>query len=273
MKIRNILYLMVAGIALAMTASCTKAEPSTYHELLYRVATVKCNNGKVGLDIDCTGESFYLHNFKDSLDMVRFKLQNGDRIIAAISFDAVSTMSNATITLEDVIKYDSRKFQQSLPSDTLNSFYQFSRLQLIDLMYPAIWSTGHIVNLAPVYLVPKSTCKADFLMYPLGVSGDTLVVRLYSDIPDDDISILSDGYTQSFICCDISSLRDSVPDATEQARRSTLLTMLENLNQDSIMVKFTTPDSLRAKYSGSESGKYIQYYPSLPLSVAIPFDF
>jgi len=160
-----------------------------------------------------------------------------------------------------------------MPSDTLNFYYKFSVSLLGNTSYPAIWNTGHIINVTPVYFIPENARTPKFYFYPLEVLEDTLVVRLYSFIPDADISLNPD-YTQTILNCDISTLANTVSDPVEQARRDIMLTSLRMQETDRIQVKIVTPDTLRAKNSKNEiNPKYIQPVPGLPQTVQIPFDF
>lgn len=255
----------------AMMLACDPLEPSTYTENFYRIATVQCSDGKASLLLDYTGEKYNLENFKTESDMKSFGLKNGDRIIAEIEVNAVGTMSNNKLTLKSVADTISvLKLAKTQPADTLNYDYQFNVLWLVDQRYPAIWSQGHLVNVAPIYYVPSNESVTGFYLYPMQMNRDTLEMRLYSYIPDNNLAIR--GYasaSQSLLCFDIASLRDSVADATEHKHRKDLLKDIEKLNQDSLMVHIFAPDTLR----GSLDGIYYEHYPRVSVSISIPIDF
>lgn len=268
---RNIIRTVLAVLFIsALVQACQKMEPSTYTENFYRIASVQCRNDRASLLIDYTGESFVFSNFQTAADMDKFKVKNGDRVLVNMSVSAVGNMYNNKLTVEDIYKLPVDSIAQERPSDTLNYDYRFNVFYLIDLKYPAIWSQGHYVNLAPIYYVPSEDSKAEFHLYPLEVKADTLVMRLYSDIPDNNLAIR--GYasaSQSFLCYDMSSLRDSVADPTEHAHRKELLQQLRDLNRDSIMVHIYAPDTLR----GTIESSYYERYPNVSVSISIPLDF
>lgn len=264
--------MILAAAAMILVVACREMDPSTYHELFFRVATVRYDGTKAWLDMDYSGEVFTIDNFRTSADMANFNVSNGDRIIASLSFDAVGDMSNNTVTLNEIRPLGIMKLEEAAPSDTMNFYYQFSKFLLINVQYPAIWAAGHIVNVAPVYFVPEADCKAEFHFYPIEVIKDTLVLRLYSDIPDDDKGLNPD-YTQSILCCDVSSLRERVSNAAEQEKRDTILARLDRQNLENIIVTVTTPNTLRAKDSKNPDSDYLQPIPNLSKSVTVPFDF
>lgn len=256
---------------MAFFMSCGPLEPSTYHEQLFRVATVNYNNGKAWLVLDCYEEPAMIKNLKDTADMIRLGLSKGDRILASISYDAVGTVDNATMNLDEFKKLDIMKLAEKLPADTLNYYYGFTQYNLANVIYPYIWPAGHFVNVSPGYFVPSVDSKADFYMYPTGVVRDTLCLCLYSDIPEATFR-LTPTYTQSLLSCDVSSLRLPVADSIEQVHRDSLLGLLDNLETDTIMVKVSTPEIMRVK-SDSASRNDITFAKDNPRIIAIPFDF
>lgn len=269
---RNILYaLFAACIALIFIVSCDPLEPSTFTENFFRIATVRCKDGKASLQMDYTGENFNIDNFKTESDMRSFELKDGDRIIAELEVNAVGTMDNNKLTFKSVVEnIPLLELAKSRPADTLNYDYQFNVLWLVDQRYPAIWSQGHLVNIAPIYYVPSQESVEEFYLYPMQMNKDTLEMILYSYIPDNNLAIR--GYSsasQSLLCFDISTLRDSVADATEQKHRRDILKDIEGLSYDSIMVHIFAPDTLR----GNMDGIYYERYPRVSVSISIPFDF
>ena len=266
---RNIIRSVVAVCAVsALVLSCDPMEPASYTENFFRIATVNCVNGKASLKFDYTGENYAIDNFKTQTDLDRYELSHGDRIIAGLQYYAVSGMGK--ITMQSATRYPVIKLEESRPADTLNNDYMFNVLNLWDVQYPAIWAAGHLVNLTPIYYVPSETSPRDFMLYPLQMNKDTLEMRLYSYIPDNDLAIRGyGGASQSWLCYDIASIRDSVADADELNHRKQILSDMEKLKKDSIMVHIFQPDTLR----GMMDTIYYERYPRVSVSIKIPFDF
>lgn len=254
--------------ALLAFISCNKMEQPTYHEQLFRVATVQTRLSKAWLAFDGYTDQPVIKNFRDTLDMARYNVKDGDRVMVSVSFDAVGDMNNSTFTLDELMVLDPLQFADTIPSDTLNSYYQFTEYCFVNFVYPDIWAAGHFVNVAPGFSIPSIDDKATFSIYPTGVKRDTLIMCVYSDIPTARFGM----NTEALLTCDISSLRKPAAGAQEQARRDSLLNILDRLGKDSIMVKVTMPDTLRA-LSSQSPGKYIKIVDSNALSVKIPFDF
>lgn len=252
----------------ALIQACGPMEPSTFTENFYRIASVSCVNGKASLLFDYTGENYAIDNFKTQEDMSKFNLENGDRIIAGLQYYAVSTMGK--ISLMDATKYPVLKLEESRPADTLNHDYRFNVLTLLDVKYPAIWAQGHLVNIAPIYYVPSKESVSKFYLYPLQMNQDTLEMRLYSYIPDNDLSIRGYGNaSQTWLCYDISSIRDSVADPVEHNHRKQILSDIGKLKGDSMMVHIFQPDTL----CGMLDTIYYERYPRVTVSIKIPRDF
>ena len=271
---RNIIRTFIAAcVASAMFLACEPLEPSTYTETFYRVGTIKLtNSGRVTLVTDILNESLIFQNVVDSADLVKYKIERGQRVIATMTLEAIGSMNNNTITLNEIRIIPRSRVEASHPSDTMNHYYKFAVMQLNDVIYPSIWATGHLINFSPVYYIPKSDCKTEFHLYPITVRNDTLFMRLYSDIPDCDVSLDPD-YTQSFLNYDLSSLRDAAANPAEQVRRDTILTRLDRLNKDEFTVYIMTPDTLRAKNSKNPNGPYLQTVPGLSVSTKVKLDF
>lgn len=272
MKTNGLKTIILTFLATAAIISCKPLEPSTYEEQFYRVGTVLLKNGKANIQMDCTNETFDFINFKTESDMDAFGVKNGDRVFAAMTLYAENSMNNATITLNELSKIQTQKFVTSQPSDTLNYYYQFTKFALYTSEYPAIWNVGHLVNVTPTYFVPEEHQPVSFQLYPISFEDDTLKARLYSYIPDDDVS-LNPAYTQSLLCFDISSIRDKAADSKSQEIRDTILARLERMENDKFTLTIVTPDTLRAKNSKAAEKEYIQTLPSPSKSVTVPFDF
>ena len=255
-------------MASALILSCEPMEPSSYTEYFYRIASVNLSEGKASLKFDYTGEKYVLDNFKTKTDMDRFELSHGDRILARLEYSAIGSVGKITLKSADV--YPTYKLAESRPADTLNNDCRFSTLKIWEVQYPAIWAQGHLVNMAPIYYVPNLKYKNEFYLYPLQMKQDTLEMRLYSYIPDNDLSLR--GFyepAQTWLCYDISSLRDSVADIDEFNHRKQILNQIDKLKGDSMMVHIFQPDTLW----GMLDTIYYERYPRVSVSVKIPRDF
>ena len=103
------------------------------------------------------------------------------------------------------------------------------------------------------------------------VDNQALVMKLYSNIPD---TLPAKYVRTSFLCFDMSTLRDSVADPVEQAHRDTILSQLERLHMDSILVEIHEPDIMRSVYKYGDEVYERQYYnPRSYATLNVPFDF
>ncbi|MBO4267956.1 MAG: hypothetical protein J5869_01140 [Bacteroidaceae bacterium] len=274
---KSIVSAIVATFVASLSFSgCGPAEQSTYTERIYRIGTVYSDQTGTGIipdKIDGIQESVFLTNFNNPSHLGRFGVNPGDRVLATMEFKAEGSADNSTVELIQFNKLKVQSLESRMPSDTLNFYYKFAVSLLGTTSYPAIWNAGHIINVTPVFFIPENARDPKFYFYPVEVVEDTLVVRLYSLIPDDDVSLNPD-YTQTILNCDISTLADPVSDPEEQARRNLMLASLRSLDTDRIQVRVVTPDTLRAKNSKNEiNHKYVQPVPGVPQTVQIPFDF
>lgn len=286
MKRNTILAVFVICIISALfIQGCEKLEQPTYSQTFFRIATVKIENNQAYLYTDKLHESFFPKNLKTPEDVSSIGLAKNQHIIAMLTVDAVGTMSNNTISLNAIARIDTTRCVGQKPSDTFNYYYYFTQYNFDRMVsdtvypsyiYPKIWAEGHLINISPTYFVPNSTDKADFYIYPFDVQSDTLMMRLYSDIPECDIALYPSTYFQTLLSIDVSSVRDSADNPTEQILRDTIwhrLDRLKNNNTQNITVTVFTPDSLQAKYSRNSSGIFKQSIGNLPVSVNIPLDF
>ena len=262
---------------LFLAQACEPVEPSTYTETFYMVGTILHQNNRVYLYTDRSHESLYLSNIEDTVYANSIGLNKRQRIVACLTLDAVGSSSNSKITINGFQKIRLAQVADHKPADSLNYYYRFAIFSIPGTTYPAIWAEDHIVNIAPVYHVPSDQSKAEFHLYPYDVKGDTLMLRLYSDIPDCDVSLNPD-YCQTLISFDASSINNPASNAAEQVLRDTIMARLVRLNQSRIYVTVTTPDTLRAKNSkvldkDGKSVPYVQPIPGLPVTIDIPFDF
>lgn len=272
---------MLAAVCAILSVSCEPLEPSTYSERLFRVGTVRLNSlgTKAYIVNDSfpgnSEESFALRNFRTAADMKKFGVENNDRVVAVMDFNAVGSMANAQITLEGLQKIEVSKFAAKRPSDTLNYNYFFCPFTLVNVKYPPIWAVGHIVNIAPIYYIPESGAEGKFQLDPVVFRKDTLFARLYSYIPDIDISQTPPA--QSLLCFDIASLREPSDDAVNQNIRTAILDSLSELktkkHKDTFTLTVVTPDSLRSYSAGSDD--VFWRHPALDhaVSVSVNFDF
>lgn len=267
----SLFALLCAGM---IFSSCEPLEPSTYTESFFRIASVRYKDDKASLLIDYTGETYYFSNFSTQADMNRFNLKDGDRVIAGMTVSAVGNITNNKLTLDEVSKFPKIAIDESRPSDTLNYKYQFDVLNIINIQYPKIWSQGHLVNLAPVYEVSSPNKSVQFHLYPLAANKDTLIMKLFADIPD-TVSAQDIYYEQKLLCYDISTMRNQVSSPSENAYRESLLNTLANAGKDSITVQIFAADTLRQIWNTANGIKERKYFP-IPravVSVSIPFDF
>ena len=268
MKRNNFRSILAVCMASAVIMACEPMEPSTYTEYFYRIASVNYADGKASLKFDYTGEKYTIDNFKTKADMNHFGLRHGDRIIAGLEYTAISTMGK--ITLKSVSQYPISKLEETRPADSCNHDCRFNVLTLFEVQYPTIWSQGHLINLAPIYYIPNQNCKSKFYLYPVEMRQDTLDLRLYSYIPDNDLYIRTyDSPTQTWLCYDISSIRDSVANTDEFNHRKQILAQIDQLQRDSMVVNVIQPDTLR----GMLDGNYYERYTKSGVSVRIPKDF
>lgn len=270
---RNIIRTLFAVCTTTLLLhSCNPVEPTKYTEKFYRVASVDYYQGKATLLIDYTNERYYFSNFETPEDMEYFGVSHGDRVIAGITLNATGNIFNNKLTLNEIAKFPVTPLAESRPSDSLNYKYQFDVLFLGNTKYPKIWSQGHLVNVTPSYTVSSEDKEAIFHLYPTAVRHDTLSLQMYADIPDTISTVIN---TQSLLCFDISSLRDSVGDAAEMAYRDSLYNLLAALKQDTITVQLFSADTLRDKCMTANGVKERKYFviPKAQLSVPIPFDF
>lgn len=283
---RNILRTAFAACitSVLFIQACDPLEPSTLSENFFRVANVVFEEGRVGFYTDYDHELFFPSNFKDTTEAINAGLTDGQHVKVWFTLDAVGSLDNNTITLNAFKKIDNTRVVGKKPSSDLNYYYYFAKYNLThdilskddsytEYLYPSVWAEGHIVNVAPTYFVPNATDKAEFQLYPYNISNDTLFLRLYSDIPTCDVSINPD-YMQTLLSLDISSIRDNAANPAEQELRDTILARLDRLNTSRIVVRITTPDTLRAFNSSTKDNKYFQPIPNLPTEpVTIPLDF
>ena len=171
-------------------------------------------------------------------------------------------------------KIKTMKLATSKPASTNNYYYVFEKHDLGRTQYPEIWSQGHYVNVTPVIFTRNEIKKEpEFSLYPMYVKRDTLFTRLYLNFPESDFG---PGYQahQDICCFDMSSLRETVADAKEQAHRDSILDALTELGS-SFAIKIIAPDTLRSNYTMSSDSVRVldQLKGGSTVSASTSFDF
>lgn len=264
---------------LSFLISCEPAEqPSVMHKMM-RIASVSKENGKMKLSFDYTGESYNLSNFNTEADADANDVKVGDRVCAYMTLKAVGSYVNSVINLDSLTKLPSLTFATTKPkADTMDSFYQLSVLEMVGLdlvgkdSYPTIWNNGHHVCVSPVYFSPVTQPNPTFAIWPDSVKSDTLMLKLYANIPGNDYS-LRPYYRQSLLNIDISDIRSNISDPVEKARRDALMLSLDTLGKSEIYVEISTLDVTYAENSKNVSNPIFINNTKQVRTVKIPLDF
>jgi len=275
MKRNLICTLFFALISLVLVCSCDPMEPSTRTETLMRYATVRSDGIKAYLELDGISETLRIKNFSTTSDMKTFNVKDGDRVLVTMSVETFDNVVGENITIDYMTKIKTIKVATSLPDSTKNYYYVFEKHDLGRTQYPEIWSQGHFVNVTPVIFTHSSEIKKEpeFSLYPMYMKRDTLVTRLYLDFPESDFG---PGYhaLQDICSFDLSSLRETVADAQEQAHRDSILNALTELG-NKFIIKIMAPKTLRSNYTLSNDS--VRVLDDLMggefLSVETSFDF
>lgn len=267
--------LFLTLISLVLVCSCDPLEPSTRTETLMRYATVRSDGIKAYLELDGISEILKIKNFSTANDMKTFNVKDGDRVLITMSVQSFDNVVGENITIDYMSKVKTIKVATSRPAGTNNYYYVFEKHELGRTEYPEIWSQGHFVNVTPVIFTHDSEIKKlpEFSLYPLYVKRDTLVARLYLNFPESDFG---PGYQahQDICCFDMSSLRETVADAKEQAHRDSILNALTEIGSK-YAIKIIAPDTLRSNYTLSSDSVRIldQLKGGSTVSVSTSFDF
>ena len=278
MKKTIIRSILAACLASALLMSCEPMEPSTYNEDFYRFGTVQFKDNKASLRIDYSGETYYFSNFSSEADMRRFDVKHGDRVLAGMTLNAIGSIFDNKLTLNKVFKYPTYKLATSQPNDTIDNFkYELIKYSLNQnsaytyITYPKAWCEGHLVNMMASYTISNENVEGEFYLYPEEVNNNTLVMTLYSNIPD---TLPASFVKYTFLCFDMSSLRDSVDDPIEQVKRDTILSRLEKISLDTINVEIHEPEIMRCYVkNGDDVNEYKYYNPRNYATLTLPFDF
>jgi len=279
MKKNIVRSILAVSLISAIVISCEPMEPSTYTEDFYRFGTVQYKDNKASLHIDYSGETYYFTNFKSESDMDRFDVKAGDRVLAGMTLNAIGSIFDNKLTLNKVFKYPIYDLARTQPSDSIDNFmYSMIQYKLNQnsaytyITYPKAWCEGHLVNMVASYNISNENVEGKFSLYPVELNdNNTLIMTLYSNIPD----TLPAAYSKyTFLCYDMASLRDSLVDPIERAKRDTILSRLEKLGQDTIHVEIHEPEIMRSFYKYGDTVVERQFYnPRSYATLTIPFDF
>lgn len=270
----------MTGIIAVLSAflACAPVEQPTVSHKMIRIATVEKQGGKASLSFDYTGEKYNLNNFASESDMDRFGVAEGDRVFAFMTLKAVGTYVNSTISLDSLVKAQTLPISVTQPSATMDSYYKFAVMEAagLDLVgissYPAIWSNGHIVCVAPLYYQPAGKPLPTFAIYPDSVKSDTLTMTLYANIPGNDVS-MNPYYSQALLNIDLSEMRENTGNPVEQARRDSIMARLDNLGKNEIYVQISTLDVLYAENSKNPSNPQFIFPAKTSQTVKVKLDF
>ena len=222
MKKYSLISLVSSAVIASAFLACEPMGPASYTVQIGRIATVKVGDGKASLDLDLTTDKLNLDNFNYPADADHFNVSNGDRVIAIATLYYEDGILLREQHLDKIaLKYPIQDMAAKQPSDTLN----------FDYISPAFYT--------------MSSETPEFLLYPIGVSEDTLRMRLYSDIPECRQESANQTAGQLLLCFDLNSLRDQLPDAQEDQRRKQMMHALDSLNPDKVVLQVMMPDTLR----------------------------
>ncbi|MBR4792214.1 MAG: hypothetical protein IK038_00975 [Bacteroidaceae bacterium] len=271
--------ILAVSLISALVISCEPMEPSTYTEDFYRFGTVQYKDNKASLHIDYSGETYYFTNFASQWDMDRFDVKDGDRVLAGMTLNAIGSIFDNKLTLNKVFKYPIYNLAQKQPSDSIDNFmYSMIQYKLNQnsaytyITYPKAWCEGHLVNMVASYNISNENVEGNFSLYPVEFNdNNTLIMTLYSNIPD----TLPAAYTKyTFLCYDMASMRDSIANPFERAKRDTILSRIEKTGQDTINVEIHEPDIMRSFYRYGDTVVERKFYnPRSYATLTIPFDF
>ena len=245
MKKYSLISLVSSAVIASAFLACEPMGPASYTVQIGRIATVKVGDGKASLDLDLTTDKLNLDNFNYPADADHFNVSNGDRVIAIATLYYEDGILLREQHLDKIaLKYPIQDMAAKQPSDTLNFDYDFSQITLGDMKYPKMWRKDSLLNISPAFYTMSSETP-EFLLYPIGVSEDTLRMRLYSDIPECRQESANQTAGQLLLCFDLNSLRDQLPDAQEDQRRKQMMHALDSLNPDKVVLQVMMPDTLR----------------------------
>lgn len=245
MKKYSLISLVSSAVIASAFLACEPMGPASYTVQIGRIATVNVGDGKASLNLDLTTDKLNLDNFNYPADADHFNVSNGERVIAIATLYYEDGVLLREQHLDKIaLKYPIQDMAAKQPSDTLNFDYDFSQITLGDMKYPKMWRKDSLLNISPAFYTMSSETP-EFLLYPTGVSEDTLRMRLYSDIPECRQESANQTAGQLLLCFDLNSLRDQLPDAQEDQRRKQMMHALDSLNPDKVVLQVMMPDTLR----------------------------
>gem|GEM_PF-6154225 len=219
-------------LAALFFVSCDKADQPTYTTTLLRLATVVETPYAASLSIDCTGESFIIEGFSTPADIQKYGLRNGARVFAQITAKITGSNDNVSFSLDRIDSLTVNPIRSDEYDASHGSYLYFGPLALNGITYPQIWSNGNFFNIVPVFY-PVDDASYNVSLHTDCIMGDTLLLRLTSDIPGSDLK--SDAHPTLFTY-DISQISDT-----------TFTSALADLDTDSIYVTVATCDTLSIK--------------------------
>ena len=266
--------LIYSVILLCSVITLLSCEPASYSRegTTHRLVTVRYDNiddkAKLVYDPTSTSETYSasLDNFSIKADMDRFKLKDGDRGIAQISYKDIPADNIFSTVLDSfiVIKPNELNWNGYL-QDTLGTYIHFNAMYLGDVAYEGVWNNGHIACAVITYYpdpeTPEDKNKMD--MYLHGFRNDTLSLLVTATIPNSDYFY---GGRSGLLQYDLSTLRTS----NSKTAREIIGLMDEALTAetDSFYLEITTCDSLKFTNRGNSS-----IIVGRKMYTKVPFDF
>lgn len=243
MKHKNMrgLFNFISIAAALLLAGCSYAERTTLTGTINRLATVKQTGNSVRLEIDYTGETFTLKNFSKASDLATFNVEDGDRVLAQISYNEIPSADIYTYELEkaDTIALSQVDLGNCPRSDSVGIYIHFENLRIDNaFVYPSSWTNGHYLNTMVTYYPDSSLAyeKNRFFLNVKELRGDTLSLMLTADIPN------SNYYYQGasrLLCYDLSKYAQA-----GNHRIDSILNLARSLETDSLTIELNTCDTL-----------------------------
>ena len=260
-------------ILLCNLITLMSCEPTSYSRegITHRLATVRCIGGKAMLCYDPTSAtgtvSGSLDNFSTTADMDRFKLNDGDRGIAQISYKDIPADNVFSTVLDrfDVIKLNELNWNR-YEQDSLGTYLHFNVMHIDSYAsYTGLWNNGHIacaiVTYYPDPSTPSDRNKID--MYLHGFRNDTLSLLVTATVPESDYS---QPAKDALLQYDLSTLRTSNSETANEIIG--LMDGLLTAERDSFYLEVTTCDSLEIDNRGHH-----RIIPGDRMYTKVPFDF
>lgn len=228
--------LALAMCGMVMLSSCTKVDQPTYTETFFRLATVEKTSYGVNLNIDYTGESFTLNNFRLDSDIDAFKVRPDNRVLAAIEVKMVGSADLSQFLVNTMDTLQVMSLNLSSFQDSVGPYFNFANLQVDNsFLYPKLWTNGKYLNVAPFFCVKgaQDAKKGQFRLFPNRVSNDTLYLTMRLDSISCDTRYSKEN---RYYCYDLSSMKRSTSNAEMKQRVNDIYSKLRALRQDSIYI-------------------------------------